>query len=77
MMASMVRKQILVPPDVDARVRRIAQERGISQSAVIVEAVRSLPEAHQDVQRILSFAGIIDGPAEALSERVDEILYGG
>jgi len=72
----MIRKQIVVPPDVDARVRRIAQQRGVSQSAVIVEAVRSLPDREQDVDRITSFAGITDGPSEALSEQVDAILYG-
>lgn len=72
----MIRKQILVPPDVDARVRRIALQRGVSQSAVIVEAVRSLPDREQDVERIVSFAAITDGPQEALSEQVDSILYG-
>jgi predicted transcriptional regulator len=72
----MVRKQIVVPPDVDARVRRLSRERGVSQSAVIVEAIRSLPEQGQDVERIISFAAIDDGRPEALSEQVDAILYG-
>lgn len=48
----------------------------MSQSAVIVEAVRSFNEREQDVERIVSFPGITDGPAEALSEQVDAILYG-
>lgn len=73
---AVIRKQIVVPPDVDARVRRIAQQRGISQSAVIAEAVRSLPDQDQDPERIVSFAGITGGPREALSEQVDSILYG-
>jgi hypothetical protein len=73
----MIRKQIVVPPDVDRRVRRLAEKRGVSQSAVIVDAVRSLPDADQDVERIVSFPGIDDGPVEALSEHVDAILYGG
>lgn len=72
----MVRKQIVVPADVDARVRKLAQQRGISQSAVIVEAVRKLDEGEQEVERIVSFPGIADGPPEALSEQVDAILYG-
>jgi hypothetical protein len=72
----MVRKQIVVPPDVDARVRRLSRERGVSQSAVIVEAVRSLPEQDQDVERIIAFPGIADGAPEPLSEQVDAILYG-
>jgi predicted transcriptional regulator len=72
-----IRKQILVPPDIDKRVRRLAEKRGVSQSAIIVEAVRGMAEVDQDVERIISFPGIDDGPAEALSEQVDAILYGG
>lgn len=72
----MIRKQIVVPPDVDRRVRRLAARRGVSQSAIIVDAIRTLPELDQDVERIVSFPGIDDGPAEALSEQVDAILYG-
>jgi predicted transcriptional regulator len=73
----MIRKQIVVPPDVDRRVRRLAARRGVSQSAIIVDAVRTLPEPDQDVERIVSFPGIDHGPAEALSEQVDAIVYGG
>jgi predicted transcriptional regulator len=72
----MIRKQIVVPPDVDARVRRLAQQRGVSQSAVIADAIRNMPEGEQDVERIVSFAAITDGPVEPLSEQVDAILYG-
>ena len=72
----MIRKQIVVPPDVDKRVRRLAARRGVSQSAIIVEAVRTLPEPDQDIERIVSFPGIDDGPVEALSEQVDAIVYG-
>jgi hypothetical protein len=72
----MIRKQIVVPPDVDARIRRLAAQKGVSQSAVIVEAVRGLSEADQDIERILSYSGAIDGSPEALSEQVDSILYG-
>jgi len=35
------------------------------------------PDADQDVEHILSFPGIDDGPSEALSEQVDAILYCG
>lgn len=70
------RKQILVPPDVDARIRRLARLKGISQSAVIVEAVRALPDPDQDVDRFMSFAGVIKGAPSRLSEQVDSVLYG-
>jgi predicted transcriptional regulator len=73
----MIRKQIVVPPDIDTRIRRLARERGVSQSAVVVEAVRGLPMPDQDIERIISFADTIDGLPETLSEQVDAILYGG
>jgi hypothetical protein len=47
----------------------------MSQSAVIVEAVRNLLDHAQDAARIVSFAGIAVGPVGALSEQVDSILY--
>lgn len=49
----------------------------MSQSAIFVDAVRTMAEADQDVERIVSFPGIDDGPAEALSEQIDRIPYGG
>jgi predicted transcriptional regulator len=71
-----IRKQIIVPDDVDARLRRIASERGLSQSALIVEAIRALPDASEQLARTLSFAGSIKGGSPKLSEQVDETLYG-
>jgi hypothetical protein len=47
----------------------------MSQSAVIADAVRRLPEPEQDVERLVGFPGIADGPRAALSEQVDSILY--
>ena len=70
-----IRKQIIVPDDVDARLRRLASERGLSQSALVVEAIRALPEASEQLSRILAFAGSIDGGPPELSEQVDEALY--
>ncbi len=72
----MVRKQIVVPEETDARIRRLAARRGVSQSALIVDAVHRLPEPDQDIERILAWAGVIDGLPPNLSEQVDEILYG-
>jgi hypothetical protein len=37
----LVRKQILVPAALDKKIRRHAQKRGISQSALIVAAVEA------------------------------------
>lgn len=71
-----IRKQILVPEDVDARLRRLASQRGLSQSALIVEAIRALPDADEQLFRTLAFAGSISGGSPRLSEEVDATLYG-
>jgi predicted transcriptional regulator len=71
-----VRKQIVVPTDVDARIRRIAAHRRTSQSAVIVEAIRALPEERAQIDQMMDFAGIVSGGPSTLSEEVDSVLYG-
>ncbi|MGI8609849.1 MAG: hypothetical protein ACR2MY_11570 [Candidatus Dormibacteria bacterium] len=71
-----IRKQIVVPDDVDARLRRLASERGLSQSALVVAAIRALPDASEQLARTLAFAGSIKGGSQRLSEEVDEALYG-
>ena len=42
----LVRKQILVPAALDKKIRRLAQKRGISQSALIVAAVDQFTADH-------------------------------
>lgn len=71
-----VRKQIVVPADVDARIRRLAARKGTSQSAVIVEAVRAIPEERAQIDLMMEFAGIVSGAPPRLSEEVDVVLYG-
>ena len=66
----------LVPEDVDARPRRLASERGLSQSAVIVEAIRALPDAQGQMARVLAFSGTIKVGPRRRSEDVDQTLYG-
>lgn len=74
--AMQVRKQIVVPPEVDKRIRRLAKQRGISQSALIVEAVEALPDSSSQLDHFLAFSGVIKGPPANLSEQVDESVYG-
>jgi predicted transcriptional regulator len=70
----MIRKQIMVSEDVDARIRRLAEERGLTQSALIAEAVKQLPDAQDQLERMRRFAGIINEGGESnLSTRVDDI----
>jgi hypothetical protein len=71
----LVRKQIIVPSETDKRIRRLARQKGISQSALIVEAVEALPETSTQVDQVLAFAGIIKGAPPTLSEEVDEVVY--
>lgn len=66
-------KQIVVPVELEKKIRRWARKRGISQSALVAEAVEALldPSAHADHLR--PFIGIIKGAPLSLSESVDDI----
>src|SRR5438128_9782012 len=75
MQLMLVRKQIIVPSETDKRIRRLARQKGISQSALIVEAVEALPEKSTQVDQVLAFAGIVKGAPPTLSEAVDEVVY--
>ena len=69
----MVLKKILVPDAMDKKIRRLAQKRGMSQSALIVEAVEALLDASGEVDHLLPFIGVIKGAPPRLSESVDDI----
>ena len=71
----LVRKQILVPAVLDRKIRRLAQKRGISQSALIVEAVEASLDASGQIDHLTHFIGVIKGASPSLSESVDDI-YG-
>jgi len=49
-----VRKQILVPAALDKKIRRLARKRGISQSALVVEAVEALLDGSDHADHMLS-----------------------
>lgn len=69
----LVRKQVLVPVALDKKIRRLAEERGISQSALIVEAVEAVLDATGQTDYLLPFIGVIKGAPPSLSESVDDI----
>ena len=71
----LVRKQIVVPSEVDKRIRRLARKKGISQSALIVEAVEALPDLSSQVDHLLAFVGVIKDAPRNLSEEVDDGVY--
>ncbi|TMF31232.1 MAG: ribbon-helix-helix protein, CopG family [Chloroflexi bacterium] len=69
----LVRKQILVPAALDKKIRRLARKRGISQSALVVEAVEALLDGSDHADHILPFIGVIKGAPPTLSESVDDV----
>ena len=75
--ATHVRKNITLPRSLDERLRKAARKRGTSQSGLIVHLVETglAAEAGQ-VDRMLSFVGVINGPPD-LSETIDETVYRG
>jgi hypothetical protein len=69
----LVRKQILVPAALDKKIRRLARKKGISQSALVVEAVEALLDASGHADHLLPFIGVIKGASPRLSESVDDV----
>jgi hypothetical protein len=69
----LVRKQILIPAAMDRKIRRLAQKRGVSQSALIVAAVEASLDGSGQVDHVTPFIGVIKGAPPSLSESVDDI----
>jgi hypothetical protein len=77
LMATHVRKNITLPRSLDERLRKAARKRGTTQSGLIVHLVETgLAAETNQVDRLLSFVGVIQGPPD-LSETIDETVYGG
>ena len=74
-MPTHVRKNVMFPSGLDAEVRRVAKERGTSQSGLIAHLVRlGLAVEDSDQDPLLRYLGSLDGPAD-LSETVDSTVY--
>ena len=72
-----VRRQITLPPDVDARLRQLASQLGESQSEVVADAIRALPAPDAQLARMQAFCGILDGKDSlAWGRDIDDVLYG-
>lgn len=71
----LVRKQIVVSPAIDARIRRLARTRRVSQSRLISDAVEALGGPQDQLNGILAFAGTIKHAPGKLSNEVDKSLY--
>ncbi len=71
-----VRKNITLPTEMDARLRKLAKTRGASQSGLIVHLVAvGLASELADGDPLLRYLGSIEGPAD-LSATVDKTVYG-
>lgn len=67
------RTTIMLPDEIDARLRIEARRRGSSIADVVREAVeRNLPSVPKDGE--LSFFAVGDGSPRDASERVDELV---
>ena len=76
-MGHFVRKNITLPAAMDARLRKLARDRGSSQSGLIVQLVNiGLAAQSAEGDPLLRYLGSIEGPAD-LSETVDKTVYGG
>jgi hypothetical protein len=69
----LVRKDVLVPAAVDKKISRLAQERGVSQSALIVAAMEALLDDTGQIDHLTPFIGVIKGGPPRLSESVDDV----
>jgi hypothetical protein len=75
-MLTHIRKNIVIPQPLDDEIRRMAAERGSTQSGLMVHLLRlGLAVDHSDDDPLLRYLGTIQGP-EDLSETVDETVYG-
>ena len=74
-MRTHIRKNIVIPEELDAELRRRAQERGTTQSGLIVHLVRvGLAAEAGDGDPLMRYLGSLEGPAD-LSSTVDETVY--
>lgn len=69
----MKRTTIMLPEDVDARLRHEARRRGVSMADVAREAIEHHLPAPNETGR-LSFFAVGDGSPADASERVDEFV---
>lgn len=70
----MRRTTVKLPDEVDARLRKEAERRGTTVSALVREAVEDLLGLREGSAGRLAFIGSFASGREDLSERIEEIL---
>jgi hypothetical protein len=74
-MATHIRKNVVLPEELDERLRRLAKERGSSQSGLISHLLTlGLAAEEADGDPLLRYLGALAGPAD-LSSTVDKTVY--
>ncbi len=74
-MRAHVRKNITLPRQLDARLRRLARARRSSQSGLIAHLLSvGLAAESAEGDPLLRYLGVIQGPAD-LSATVDQTVY--
>ena len=73
----MKRTQISLPLDQYEAVKRMAEEREISLSQVLRDAIQDeMDQERARVERMLSIIGMVEGTDPLGSVTVDEVVYG-
>jgi len=73
----MSRLQVLIPPDLDADLRKSAQRQGISTGEFVRRAIRkSLPQSGSSGQDPLLRLASLGGPTGDIEQMLDEIERG-
>ena len=74
-MVTHIRKNVTLPKTLDAELRKLAKQRGATQSGLIAHLVRiGLASEAAGGDPLLRYLGSLDGPAD-LSTTVDATVY--
>lgn len=71
----MIRKQIYIAPEQEAKLKRLARATGRSEAEIIREALDALPESTDPVLAALMSQGLIEAPTVAPSQAQAGALY--
>ncbi|MCL6528236.1 MAG: ribbon-helix-helix domain-containing protein [Thermaceae bacterium] len=71
----MIRKQIYLAPEQEAKLKRLARATGRSEAEIIREALEALPESTDPVLAALLSQGVIEAPTVSLSPAQAENAY--
>lgn len=71
----MIRKQIYIAPEQEAKLKRLASTTGRAETDIIREALDALPETTDPVLSALLSQGLIEPPGAAITAAQAEATY--